>query len=226
MQHVTNQRPGDSAVTVEAHRPRRGRRLVRRVAAVSVGVLALGGVAVAADAVTTAAPVIHACYSPSTGSIRMATGPANACPAGMKRVAWNQTGPRGVAGAKGATGPMGATGATGPQGAKGDTGAAGSSVGWAVVSSTGTTYSHGGTLDAPTITHPATGVYCITGTGWVQQGGPYSVTLVNSGSGGEVALNPYFWGSVCNPTGYFVAVHTFNSTGVATDSYFTIAKLG
>jgi hypothetical protein len=137
-----------------------------------------------------------------------------ACPAGTVAISWNQKGPRGL------------RGYTGAKGVKGDTGAAGSALGWATISSSGTIYTSGGSLGAPTVTHPSTGLYCITGTGWVQQGGPYSLSLINSGSGGQVTLNPYFWGSGCNAAGYNITVSTFNASGTLTDEYFMIAKLG
>ena len=128
--------------------------------------------------------------------------------------------------AKGATGPQGAQGAQGEQGEKGDKGDAGSIKGFVTVSSTGTIYRSGGALAAPTVTHPATGVYCIVGDGWVDQGGAFSATLIGStNDAGSVVVNPYFWGSACNGSGYFMAVHTYNNAGAATDRYFTFAKL-
>jgi hypothetical protein len=216
----------DAETNVE-RRPRR--RHLRRIALTLGGVVMLSGVAVGAQAVASStSTVIHGCYSAANGSVRLATGPANACPGGMKQFWWNQVGPKGAAGAagaRGATGAQGPQGQQGPQGAKGDPGANGTAVGWATIQPTGAIYTNGGALAAPTVTHPATGVYCISGTGWPQQGGPYSVTLVNAGDPGMIAVNPYFWGSVCNPVGYFVAVHTFNSAGTAADAYFTITKL-
>jgi hypothetical protein len=47
------------------------------------------------------------------------------CPKGEPSISWNQAGPRGPAGPKGAIGPVGRTGATGPQGPVGATGPAG-----------------------------------------------------------------------------------------------------
>ena len=126
---------------------------------------------------------------------------------------------------KGATGKQGPKGDQGEQGEKGDKGDPGSSVGWVTVASDGTIYTSGGSLAAPTVTHPSTGLYCITGTGWVQQGGPYAVTPVNSGQGGQATINPYFWGSGCNGAGYNITVSTFNASGTLTNSYFTLTKL-
>ena len=120
-------------------------------------------------------------------------------------------------------GVLAARGAPGPQGAPGT---AGSALGWATVGPDGTIYSHGGQLAAPTVTNPAAGVYCLTGTEWVSQGGPYAVTLLTASAGGHVTVNPYFWGSSCNSAGYNITVSTFDSAGTATNEYFTIAKLG
>ena len=67
------------------------------------------------------------------------------------------------------------------------------------------------------MTHPATGVYCIVGDGWGDQGGPFAATLIGStGDAGSVVVNPYFlagpaWRAGCSwPC-------TPNSTGTATD---------
>lgn len=130
---------------------------------------------------------------------------------------------------KGATGPQGAQGPQGPQGEQGEQGekgAAGSIKGFVTVTPSGTIYRSGGALAAPTVTHPATGVYCIVGDGWGDQGGPFAATLIGATSdAGSVVVNPYFWGSACNGTGYYMAVHTYNNAGAATDRYFTFAKL-
>lgn len=121
--------------------------------------------------------------------------------------------------------PRGATGATGPQGPEGAVGDAGSIKGFVTVNPNGTIYRSGGSLAPPTVTHPATGVYCIVGEGWAEQGGAFSAALIGSGDGGSVAVNPYFWGSACNGTGFYMAVHTFNAAGAAADRYFVFSKL-
>src|SRR4051812_23424084 len=56
--------------------------------------------------------------------------------------------------------------------------------GWATIQGDGTVYSFGGRLGAPTVTHPATGIYCIKGNGWAGQGVPYSLTKIDSAPGG------------------------------------------
>jgi len=134
--------------------------------------------------------------------------------------------PAAVAGPKGDQGAQGPKGDPGAKGEKGEKGDAGTAVGWVTVSSDGTIYSRGGELAAPTITHPSTGLYCITGTGWVQQGGPYSVVPINSGQGAQATVNPYFWGSGCNAAGYNITVSVFNASGTLANSYFMLAKLG
>ena len=64
--------------------------------------------------------VFHACYK-ANGDVRLVAG-ASDCRNNEEHVAWNRTGPQGVAGP---TGPQGQTGATGPQGPTGATGAQG-----------------------------------------------------------------------------------------------------
>jgi hypothetical protein len=134
--------------------------------------------------------------------------------------------PKATQGAQGPQGPQGAQGPQGEQGDQGPKGDAGSIKGFVTVSPSGSIYRSGGSLAAPTVTHPATGVYCIVGTGWGDQGGPFAASLIGSTSdAGSIVVNPYFWGSACNGTGYYMAVHTYNNAGTATDRYFTFAKL-
>lgn len=76
--------------------------------------------------------VITACYpTHSHGVPALHISTDGDCPGGMTALSWNQigptgpAGPRGATGATGPTGPMGATGATGPTGPMGATGATG-----------------------------------------------------------------------------------------------------
>ena len=75
----------------------------------------------------TEASTIHACYSKSSGVLRIAT----RCKSSERSLAWNtaglrgKTGARGPAGAPGATGTAGTAGATGPAGPPGAAGATG-----------------------------------------------------------------------------------------------------
>src|ERR1700722_12873591 len=62
--------------------------------------------------------VIFACVNNTTGAVQI-VGSTTTCATGSHKIQWNQTGPAGP------TGPKGATGATGPAGAKGSTGAMG-----------------------------------------------------------------------------------------------------
>jgi len=68
-------------------------------------------------------------------------------------------GPRGATGATGVTGVTGAVGAQGPQGPAGKTGSPGLALGWGVVTAPGIV---GRSDDTVAVSHPATGVYCIT----------------------------------------------------------------
>src|SRR5690348_9833428 len=79
----------------------------------------VGGIAMAPrDA---AADVISACYSKSTGSIRIVVS-VGACKNGEVGITWDTTGATGATGATGPAGPAGATGATGPTGPQGPEG--------------------------------------------------------------------------------------------------------
>jgi hypothetical protein len=70
-----------------------------------------------------ASGVIHGCYTPSTGALKILnTAKHKSCAHGSTEISWNQTGPTGARGHKGATGGIGPTG---PAGAKGDPGAPG-----------------------------------------------------------------------------------------------------
>ena len=77
-----------------------------------------------------AAVTYYGCVNNSTGAIRI-VGQATTCNTGEHKIQWNQTGPQGPAGPKGATGaqgpagPKGATGAQGPAGPQGLQGPAG-----------------------------------------------------------------------------------------------------
>src|SRR5947209_1419768 len=88
------------------------------------------GLASAAGTIPDANGVIHGCFLPPTGSVRIVTSAAD-CRTGETAIQWNQKGPQGLTGARGVAGPQGlrgatgATGAAGPQGPKGDTGAQG-----------------------------------------------------------------------------------------------------
>src|SRR5436189_12292 len=84
------------------------------------GVLTLVGGA-AASIPTDGAGVIHGCYSKTSGSLRIIDSTL-ACAGTEGTVNWNQTGPKGDGGEKGASGGQGEQGV---KGEKGDTGAKG-----------------------------------------------------------------------------------------------------
>lgn len=80
-------------------------------------VLAAGGVAYAT--IPSANGTIHACYSDTSGALRVVDGDAvggGRCPDRETALTWNQKGPTGPAGADGATGLQGPAGPTGPAG--------------------------------------------------------------------------------------------------------------
>ena len=82
----------------------------------------------------------YACVNNSTGDITIVTS-TTTCATGSHKIQWNEEGPTGPAGAKGATGATGpagakgATGATGPAGATGPQGPAGIAVGYSAFTS-------------------------------------------------------------------------------------------
>jgi Collagen triple helix repeat (20 copies) len=74
----------------------------------------------------------YACVNNSTGAITIVSA-TKTCATGFHKIQWNQEGPAGPTGPKGATGaagPKGSTGATGPRGAAGPQGPPGLAVGY------------------------------------------------------------------------------------------------
>jgi hypothetical protein len=89
-------------------------------------VLGMTGFAVAANQ-SAPSNTIVACVSRRSGAVRIVS-PSARCGRNARKVTWSKHGPRGFAGARGATGPRGARGArgaTGARGAQGPTGPAG-----------------------------------------------------------------------------------------------------
>lgn len=88
-----------------------------------VAIVIAGTQIVAASAAQSAATnlIFYACINNKTGSLTIVSARA-VCPAGTRKVQWDQTGPVGPIGP---AGPKGATGATGPQGPSGAQGPAG-----------------------------------------------------------------------------------------------------
>lgn len=86
-----------------------------------VGVaLLFGGAALAS--IPDSSGVIHACYKPQGGGLRVIDSAVATCTSSEVSLTWSQEGPQGPAGADGADGADGATGAagaTGPQGPAG-----------------------------------------------------------------------------------------------------------
>jgi len=102
----------------------------RRVVALPIAFLLLGGVAYAVTAQsTTSKPSskIYACVAGSYRTLNLTT-KTRLCPDGQVKISWNAAGARGrrgPAGTAGTPGRQGATGAVGPAGPAGPTGAAG-----------------------------------------------------------------------------------------------------
>jgi hypothetical protein len=106
------------------------RRLVPRGAVVVLlaGTFVAVGFEVANAQIPAQDGTITACYTKSTGGIRLIDPASTTCKSGETTLTWNQqgnTGPQGPVGPQGATGPagpQGAAGATGPQGPVGPAG--------------------------------------------------------------------------------------------------------
>lgn len=78
---------------------------------------------VAHASIPDAAGVIHGCFQPQAGLVRIIDSSTTGCHRGEVPIAWNQTGvagPMGPTGPIGLTGPTGQTGAIGPQGVPGE----------------------------------------------------------------------------------------------------------
>lgn len=143
------------------------------VALAIVGASTFVGVSTASAAIPDPTGVIHACRGNALGLIRVID-PANGqqCRANETALDWNNTGPAGVQGDKGATGDAGAAGAkgvigdTGPVGSKGPTGDAGPAGGPALVDTTEATVTGSTTMTTTDPTSiisvsPAAGSYLV-----------------------------------------------------------------
>jgi hypothetical protein len=93
------------------------------VVAAVIAFAAAGGIAYAT--IPDSAGVVHACYTKSTGTIRVIDTSVTNCKSGETSLTWSQTGPGGPKGDAGATGPPGPTGPAGPTGSAGPAGATG-----------------------------------------------------------------------------------------------------
>ena len=69
--------------------------------------------------------VIHACFTKSTGTIRVIDNSVTNCKSGETSLAWNVQGPPGPQGPQGSVGPQGAQGVAGPTGSTGPGGPTG-----------------------------------------------------------------------------------------------------
>lgn len=96
--------------------------MFRTTVSLSLGCLLVCGALLAtARPAAAAATVYYGCVTNATGAIRVVTA-TTTCKTTEHKIQWNQTGPQGPAGPKGATGPAGPTGPKGATGAKGPAG--------------------------------------------------------------------------------------------------------
>lgn len=139
--------------------------------------LALGGGAYAAAGAITARtgdPTIRACLQTRTGALRVVRTGTRRCRRGQRLIAWNRRGPTGATGLAGRTGKTGATGKTGKTG---KTGATGSGRAYGSVSRAGT-LSRGRNVS---VSHPATGAYCLLLGGGINPDTTVPVATPNRG---------------------------------------------
>jgi hypothetical protein len=141
------------------------------VVAVGAAVLVAGGT-IAYSAVTATSNTIEACYSKSTGDVRI----ASKCKKGELPISWNKQGATGVAGPAGAPGAAGTQGPQGAQGAQGNTGAQGSSGSPGAVGATGPTGSATGPTGPTGSTGPIGGTGNTGPQGTTGNTGPTGVT--------------------------------------------------
>jgi len=103
----------------------------KRLAGVTLGLVALVAFAGAALATIPGGGVISGCYAKRDGSLRVVDAATSQCKSSETPLNWNVAGQQGPKGDTGAAGPKGDTGSAGPKGdtgsagPKGDTGAAG-----------------------------------------------------------------------------------------------------
>jgi len=103
----------------------------KRLAGVTLGLVALVAFAGAALATIPGGGVISGCYAKRDGSLRVVDAATGQCKSSETPLNWNVAGQQGPKGDTGAAGPKGDTGSAGPKGdtgsagPKGDTGAAG-----------------------------------------------------------------------------------------------------
>ena len=95
-----------------------------RLARAAIGALGLAVVAagLAFATIPDASGVIHACYRPSHGPLRVVGYPTERCGNSDHLLSWNRVGPRGLVGPQGDTGPQGPVGPQGETGRQGETG--------------------------------------------------------------------------------------------------------
>ena len=92
-------------------------------AAISAGILL--AVSVASASIPDGGGVIHSCYNPKLGVVRIIDSATTKCLSGEATLNWNQTGPKGPQGAQGIQGIQGIKGDQGAPGAPGTPGAPG-----------------------------------------------------------------------------------------------------
>lgn len=138
------------------------------------------------------------------------------------------TGPAGPAGPVGVAGPQGApgaAGATGAQGPAGPPGPAGGPAGWMFVSSSGTANIKVGELSDATVTHPATGKYCIFDPTLDTDYNAWSINLTVTQFAATVD-SIYSHTTECGPTGDAILVDIrYLTSGATIDAHFTVVLL-
>lgn len=169
---------------------------------VAVGALVVAGVGTATA--TTQAPTPAKQHAVRAKAAVVSRGPRG------------RRGPRGFPGPAGPAGPAGARGATGaqgPPGPQGPPGAAGTALAYAHVPATGGA-DHTKSVAAENVTHPATGVYCISGLPFT----PNNAVTTLGDDGGAVGDALELGTQFGCPGGTQISVFTYTITVSAFDT--------
>jgi hypothetical protein len=166
----------------------------RTIVTMAVGALMLAG-ALAYATIPDAGGIVHACYNPANGQLRVIdTGAGQACKPAETALNWSQigpAGPQGLVGPQGPAGPQGATGATGPAGP------VGTALAYAHVHADGTFDQDSGNITVSKVAaSQGLGQYCIVVTGGTVHAAVASLdSLPNVGGSVQAGV---FDASVCN----------------------------
>ncbi|WP_109508819.1 hypothetical protein [Nocardioides speluncae] len=133
-------------------------------------------------------------------------------------------------GATGPAGPAGPKGGPGPAGPPGPQGEPGTTTGYifATPNASGFIFESGGTGDGAVITHPATGIWCISDPDFVVEDAAYVATVVAAHTHPRTATvnnGVYSDPPGCHASQADLVVHTYDLAGAPADAAFVIAPV-